>query len=202
LLVDRKPLVYIWRPFYRFVHDQVVVHYLERLKAYFFTESYTHLQALTAQSSHIAAVANQIERQVSTFESNERTRWAAFEQLYLAWLSDPDRTTRSQMEQLVQAEQGNEALRADLSGRLAAFEERNRALLDRLDSMNVQSRNLLETLIALDRNHRALSTRLDQLEVETRFRWQAMEQLFTAFLSDPDRSRLATSEHVASCHER
>ena len=212
MLVDRKPFLYVWRPFYRFFHDRVVVHYLERLRLFFFAESYAHWQALTVQSSHMAAVVNQIERQVSTFESNERARWAAFEQLYLYWLSDPDRNARFQMEQLVQAEKsneafradllgrlagfeqaekGNEALRADLRGRLAAFEERNTAVLDRLGSMDVQNRNLLETLIALDRNHRALSTRLDQLEAETRLRWHAMEQFLTTFLSDPDRSTLA-----------
>jgi hypothetical protein len=160
-----------------------VVHYLERLKAFFFAESH-------AQLSYIAAVANQIERQVSTFESNERTRWTAFEQLYLCWLSDPDRTARLQAE--------IEALHGDLGGRVAAFDERNRAVLDRLASMDVQNRNLLETLIALDRNHRALSTRLDQLETETRRRWEALDQLLTAFLSDPDRSIFASIEHFGS----
>jgi len=174
----------------------VVVHYLERLKAFFFAESYAHLQALTTQSSHIAAVASQIDRQVSAFESNERARWAAFEQLYLCWLSDPDRNARPQMERLVQAEKNNEAFRADLRGRLAAFEERNQAVLDRLGSMDVQNRNLLETLIALDRNHRALSTRLDQLEAETRHRWDGLDQLLTTFLSEPIRKTSVELEEI------
>jgi hypothetical protein len=197
VLVDKKPFIYVWRPFYRFFHDRVIVHYLERLKAFFLSESRAHLQALTSQLSHIDAVANQIEQQVLNFESNERNRWAAFEQLYLCWLSDPDRTT--QMGQLVQAERRNEVLRADLAGRLAAFDARNQAVLDRLGSMDIQNRNLLETLIALDRNHTALSTRIERLEVETRSRWRAMEQLLTAVLSDPDRSMLASIEqfHLA-----
>jgi hypothetical protein len=185
VLVDRKPFVYVWKPFYRFVHDRVVVHYLERLKAFFWAESH-------AQLSYLTATASQIDRQVSTFESNERMRWTAFEQLYLCWLSDPDRATGSETEQSFHAERGNDALRAHLAGHLAAFDQRNQAMLDRLTSMDVQNRSLLDTLTALDRNHRTLSTRLESLEAETRFRWQAMEELLTAFLSDRDRSTLTS----------
>ena len=201
MLVDRKPFIYVWGPFYRFVHDRLVVHYLERLKAFFFAESNAHLQQISVQLSHVSALTSQIERQVAAFESNERARWASFEQLYLCWLRDPDRTNRYQMEQLLYAEKRNGALRAELSGRLAAFEERNQCLLDRLDSMNIQNLSLLETLTALDRNHRTLITGLDALEAETRFRWQAMEHLITAFLSDPDRSILARVEQAKGVPE-
>ena len=87
-ILDRKPLIYVWAPFYRF---------LLRIRAFFIAESEAHLEQITGQLCAL-------ERQLTALESHQRAQWIAFEQLYLCFLSDPDRNTRSQLQRFLEAE--------------------------------------------------------------------------------------------------
>ena len=87
-ILDRKPLIYVWAPFYRF---------LLRIRAFFIAESQSHLEQISGQLTAL-------ERQLTALESHQRAQWVAFEQLYLCFLSDPDRNTRAQLQQFLEAE--------------------------------------------------------------------------------------------------
>jgi hypothetical protein len=91
-ILDRKPLIYVWAPFYRF---------LLRIRAFFIAESEAHLEQITGQLSAL-------ERQLTALESHQRAQWIAFEQLYLCFLSDPDRNTRAQLQQFLEAERAQQ----------------------------------------------------------------------------------------------
>lgn len=93
MLVDKKPLIYIWRPVYR---------YLRAIRAFFVADPERQLQQITGQLS-------ELEKHLTAIESHQRAQWAAFEQLYLCFLSDPDRNTRSQLEQFLELERSNPA---------------------------------------------------------------------------------------------
>ena len=91
-ILDRKPLIYVWAPFYRF---------LLRIRAFFIAESEAHLEQITGQLSAL-------ERQLTALESHQRAQWIAFEQLYLCFLSDPDRNTRAQLQQFLESERAQQ----------------------------------------------------------------------------------------------
>ena len=101
MLVDQKPLIYIWRPVYR---------YLRTIRAFFVAEPERQLQQITGQLA-------ELEKHLTTIESHQRAQWAAFEQLYLCFLSDPDRNTRSQLEHFIELERRNQAHHPDLPNR-------------------------------------------------------------------------------------
>ena len=176
MLVDKKPLVYIWRPFYHFTFDGIVWPFLGRVKTLFFAESHTKLQEIATQLSAL-------ERQLSLFESHQRAQWAAFEQLYLCFLSDPDRHARSQLELLFETERSLNSSGAELDQR---FDDRNQSVLDRSVSASVQKETLLSALAALDRSHRILAQRLEDLEAENRRRWESLERSLPANLNAGD----------------
>jgi hypothetical protein len=90
-------LIYIWRPAYGF---------LRKIRAFFVAETEGQLQRITSQLS-------ELETHLTAIESDQRAQWAAFEQLYLCFLSDPDRNTRSQLEQFLELERRNPAHPAD-----------------------------------------------------------------------------------------
>lgn len=169
MLLDKKPFIWIWRPFYRLVFGGILWPFLGRMKIFFLAESEAQFQRLTAQFLSLE----------QTLESRQRSQWAAFEQLYLCLLSDPDRIARSQVEQLLEAQR------------------RNQAIVERLMSTEIQGRALLDTVMGLDRNSRALTIRLQALEAETYRRWECLEQLLTAFLGDPDHWRPADVERAS-----
>jgi hypothetical protein len=91
-ILDRKPLIYVWAPFYRF---------LLRIRAFFIAESEAHLEQISGQLSAL-------ERQLTALESHQRAQWIAFEQLYLCFLSDPDRNTRAQLQQFLESERAQQ----------------------------------------------------------------------------------------------
>ena len=91
-ILDQKPLIYVWAPFYRF---------LLRIRAFFIAESQAHLAQITGQLTAL-------ERQLAALESHQRAQWIAFEQLYLCFLSDPDRNTRSQLQRFLEAERAKQ----------------------------------------------------------------------------------------------
>jgi hypothetical protein len=179
VVVDKKPLVYIWRPFYRLTFGGIVWPFLARVKAYFFTESQVQLQEVIAELSAVRT-------QLMTFESNQRAQWTAFEQLYLCFLSDPDRNARSQAEQLLAAGRHDQSLQADLANRLVAFDQRTQLLLERLSAMEDRNRTLQDQVTALNQTYRMLTSRFADLETENRRRWDSLEQFLSTFLSAPD----------------
>jgi hypothetical protein len=79
-------------PFYRF---------LLRIRLFFIAESQAHLAQITGQLTAL-------ERQLAALESHQRAQWIAFEQLYLCFLNDPDRNTRSQLQQFLEAERAKQ----------------------------------------------------------------------------------------------
>lgn len=192
MLVDKKPLVYIWRPFYRFTFDGIVWPFLERVKTLFFAESHMHLQQIATQLSAL-------ERQLSVFESHQRAHWAAFEQLYLCFLSDPDRNARLQLEQLFETERSLKSLDADLAEQATASDDRNQSVLNLSVSADVQKETLLGALAALDRSHRIIARRLEDLDAENRRRWESLERLLAANLNVADQ-RPGTSTGGGKSH--
>jgi hypothetical protein len=99
-ILDTKPLIYVWAPFYRF---------LLRIRAFFIAESQAHLEQITGQ-------LGALEKQLTALESHQRAQWIAFEQLYLCFLSDPDRNTRSQLQQFLEAERAQHLPTDDRNG--------------------------------------------------------------------------------------
>jgi chromosome segregation ATPase len=179
VIVDKKPLVYIWQPFYRLTFGGIVWPFLARVKAFFFAESQVQLQEIIAQLSAVKS-------QLRTFESNQRAQWTAFERLYLCFLSDPDRNARSQAEQLLEAGRHNQSLQADLANRLIAFDQRTQLLLEQLPATEDRNRTLQDHVTALNQACRMLTSRFADLETENRRRWDSLEQFLSTFLSAPD----------------
>lgn len=179
MIVDKKPLVYIWQPFYRLTFGGIVWPFLARVKAFFFAESQVQLQEIIAQLSSVKS-------QLRTFESNQRAQWTAFEQLYLCFLSDPDRNARSQAEQLLAAERSSQSVQSDLANRLIAFDQRTQLLLEQLSATEDRNVTLQDHVTAMNQACRMLTSRFADLEAENRLRWEALERLVLTFLSAPD----------------
>ena len=192
MLVDKKPLVYLWRPFYRFTFDGIVWPFLGRVKALFLAESQAQLQ-------QIASRLSALERQLSLFESNQRAQWSAFEQLYLCFLSDPDRNARLNAEQLLESEWRLRSSGAGPSEPGGASASLSESRLDHSVSSGVPDDTLLGALATLDRSHRLLSRRLEDLEAENRRRWDSLQRLIDANLSSGER-RSGTSTAGGTTH--
>lgn len=192
MLVDQKPLVYLWRPFYRFTFDGIVWPFLGRVKALFLAESQAQLQQIASQLSAL-------ERQLSLFESNQRAQWSVFEQLYLCVLSDPDRNARLNAEQLLENEWRPSAPEADRTEPGSASPNLRGSRLDHSLSTGVPDETLLSVLATLDRSGRLLSRRLEDLEAENRRRCDALQRLIDANLSS-GKTRSGTSPAGGTTH--
>jgi hypothetical protein len=166
------------------VFERIVWPFLGRVKLFFFAESDTRFVSL---ENRLAGLESSLHAAWTAFESRQSALWTSLERLNLCLLSDADRTSASQLDELADMEERARSLQAELATRLAMFSQRNESILDRLKSMEVQQRSLLDTLIALDRNHRVLSASVEEQQSESRKRWESMEELMTAVLCAPNR---------------
>jgi hypothetical protein len=111
MFVDRKPFIYLWRPFYRGLYAPVIQPFLIRLllggttKRMNHTDAHAQFQfvpinqhsmnfeqqqqwlcnAVLELNQRTAALANSI----LALESETRAQWTALEQLLLSMISDP-----------------------------------------------------------------------------------------------------------------
>jgi hypothetical protein len=148
-ILDKKPLIYAWAPFYRF---------LLRIRTFFIAESQAHLEKISGQ---LAA----LEKQLAELESHQRAQWVAFEQLYLCFLSDPDRNTRSQLQQFLEAERAHQV-------HVPPIDERNGTRQDPVTALNQACRDL--------------TSRFAEIEAENRRRWESIEELLSTLRSASD----------------
>ena len=131
MILDRKPLVYVWRPFYRVVFDCMVWPFLGRVKTFFFAESHSQLQQIANQISSM-------QQQLSAFEARQRSESTAFEQLYLCLISDPDRHSGSIAEALREIVRRDAHLIAESRRSLSSIEQ---LLADLLNAQDERSQN-------------------------------------------------------------
>jgi len=62
-ILDRKPLVYVWRPAYRVVFGSLIWPFLERVKAFFFRETAADLRELSIQLANLNRRLEGMERE-------------------------------------------------------------------------------------------------------------------------------------------
>lgn len=101
MILDQKPLIYFWRPFYRFFFVPLVRPFLAALRNFF-------TAPLTQQVSEVAAAVKAVQQQkeqltelsnlsrtlqarIDSLETETARQWRAIEQLLLAVLSEKDR---------------------------------------------------------------------------------------------------------------
>lgn len=148
-ILDKKPLIYVWAPFYRF---------LLRIRTFFIAELHGQLEQISGQLSAL-------DRQLATLESHQRAEWGAFQQWYLCFLSDPDRNTRSQLQQFLEAERAHQV-------HVPAIDERNGTGQDPVTALNQACQDL--------------TSRFAEIEAENRLRWESIEELLSTMRSASD----------------
>ena len=150
MLLDRKPFVYLWGPFYRFWFDGIVWPFIGRVKAFYFAESHAQLQSIQSQltcleniNQRLGAVENRVEglmqqaskefialqNRATAFEGEQRQQWNAFEQLYLCQMSDRETPLRVKVDQLLAAMAQLEQLHDSLASRLEELQAEYRKSL-------------------------------------------------------------------------
>ncbi len=130
-ILDKKPLIYVWAPFYRF---------LVRIRSFFTAELHARLEQISGQLSTL-------EKQLTALESHQRDEWRAFEQWYLCFLSDPDRNTRSQLQTFLEAEGANQV-------HAPATDERNGGGQDAVGALSQACRDLTSRFAEIEAENR------------------------------------------------
>ena len=86
MLVDRKPLIYLWRPIYRLVFVGVLWPLLGRVGKVMISEVKAEL---TSMEHRLASIEQEQQRFRAQLEADNRAQWQSIEELLLCLLRDP-----------------------------------------------------------------------------------------------------------------
>lgn len=105
MILDEKPLIYVWRPFYRLIFAPVILPFLAAMRSFFLADTRKTLSELTAgifalqrqieiQQHAVAELRTAIRAFASTMENSEAgtaRQWTEIEKLLMIYLSEARR---------------------------------------------------------------------------------------------------------------
>lgn len=105
MILDRKPFIFVWRPFYRFVFAPLILPYLVAFRSFFLADTREKLSEMTAAVFALQRRCENHERSLDevraaiqsfafTMERTETAtarQWAEIEKLLLVHLSEAKR---------------------------------------------------------------------------------------------------------------
>jgi hypothetical protein len=86
MLLDRKPLIYLWRPVHRVVFEGIFWPFVARVGKSMLGEIKAEL---TVMERRLASIEHEQQRYRAQLEAENRAQWQSIEELLLCILRDP-----------------------------------------------------------------------------------------------------------------
>ena len=86
MLLDRKPLIYVWRPVHRLVFEGIFWPFARRVGKSMLEETKAELISIERR---LASIEHEQQRQRAQMEADNRAQWQSIEELLLCILRDP-----------------------------------------------------------------------------------------------------------------
>ena len=86
MLIDRKPLIYLWRPVHRVVFEGIFWPFVGRVGKAMLQETKAEL---TSMERRLASIEQDQQRFRAQLEADNRAQWQSIEELLLCILRDP-----------------------------------------------------------------------------------------------------------------
>ena len=167
MFLDRPPILYIWRPFYRYVFTPVILPLLSSLRAYFTAPCEHRGDTLQTQIEDLRYELDQIHTKLDNLGGQAPAVIGKLESTYLDSLGQ-----WSAMEHLITS-----SLR--LSDRAAA---KRAGTLERIESRHGMLEQSLEECLA---QQRAIQAQLSGQQTDQQNNWREMESLVMSLLAQP-----------------
>jgi hypothetical protein len=167
LFLDRPPMLYIWRPFYRYVMVPLILPLLSSVRAYFTAPCEHHGHSLHTQLEELRDEMAKIQAKLDNLGAHTPAIIGKIESTYLDSLGQ-----WSAMEHLITS-----SLR--LSDRAAA---KRGGTLERIESRHGALEQSLEECVA---QQRAIKAQLSIQQLDEQNNWREMESLVMSLLAQP-----------------
>jgi hypothetical protein len=96
MFVDRKPFIYVWRPFYRIVFAGLIWPFLTRIKLFVIAEPASRLATIEHRLATIEAQNNMLVARIAGMEDEQRKHWDSISKLLLCLFQQPHPPTPAQ----------------------------------------------------------------------------------------------------------